>query len=259
MVSCAAATRGLDGGVGEPQACESDLGDDVQRVGRLDRRRGVQGAKAVEGVAGVAAAVADAVAHGARDRVLPRRRRVAHELQQIGDRELLAQLVQPDRQRVKAALLLGAARELQHPQPTLNRGEVGPAVVGLGIEVNDQAAATQRLVGDELRGERLARSQRPGQQHAAGPRLARWRGHVIQHRPPHTGRRVAEVGAARVADPGGGRGDHGGELLGGELLDVVAHPPAVGARKVIKEQPLLKPARPVELDVAVAGAQRLDA
>ena len=38
----------------------------------------------------------------------------------------------------------------------LQRGEVGPAVVGLGIEVDDEAAATQRVVGDELRGERLA-------------------------------------------------------------------------------------------------------
>ena len=58
--------RGLDGGVGEPQPRETDLSDDLQRVGRLNRRRAVQSAKALERVAGVAATVADAVPHAAR-------------------------------------------------------------------------------------------------------------------------------------------------------------------------------------------------
>ncbi len=203
--------------------------------------------------------VASGVADRAGDRVLPRRGRIAQQLQQVGDGELLPQVRHPDRQRVERASLAFGAGELDDLDLAVEGGEVGEAVVGLGVEVDDHAARPGGVVGDQLRRHRLARPEGAGQEHGAGPRLSRRRGGVVAHDAPRPAVVWPRSVAAAVADDGGGGRDHGAELLGGELLAIIRDAAAVRPGEVVEEQPLLKAPGAEELDVAIGGAQRLHA
>ncbi len=141
-------------------------------------------------------------------------------------------------------------------------GELGQpfeVVIGLGIDVDDQAAAPLGLIREQLRRDRLPGPERAGQQHRGRPAAARGLGEVELDRLRVPGDGVADIDAALRARAVAADRHQRAELLDRQHVGVVAHAPAVRARQVVEEQRRLQPERPVQRHGAEAVAQRLDA
>ena len=123
----------------EPETAKTDLCQDVERVGRLAARGAVELTQAIEHRSRGRLPRRRDVADRARNRVLPRGRRIGQQLQQVGEREILAQLVGRDNERIERAGRVVAAAEREHFEPVAERRDVLPAVVGLRIEIENLA------------------------------------------------------------------------------------------------------------------------
>ena len=125
-------------------------------------------------------------------------------------------------------------------------GSALEVVVGLGVDVDDEAAAPFGLERQQLGGDRLARPQRAGQQHRRRPARPRRLGDVELHRPQPAAHRAADQHAALAARQVRADRHQRAELLDRQHVGVVAHRAAVRARQVIQEQRRLQPQRPVQ-------------
>ena len=125
-------------------------------------------------------------------------------------------------------------------------GQPLEVVVGLGVDVDDQAAAPLGLKRQQLGGDRLARPQRAGQQHRRWPARPRRLGDVELHRPQPAAHRAADAARRARCPPVRADRHQRAELLDRQHVGVVAHRPAVGARQVIEKQRRLQPERPVQ-------------
>ena len=64
-----------------------------------------------------------------------------------------------DGERVEQAAVAVVAGELDHVHAAVELGQALEVVVGLGVDVDDEAAAALGLEGEQLGGDRLARSR----------------------------------------------------------------------------------------------------
>ena len=146
---------------------EAEPGEAAARVG-LDRAAG--GARVLlalqelcddveaGGLAGLRAA--DDGLHGAADLGAPGgRERDRQQVDEEAGGEVLAGVLVADAQRVEQALPLGVAGELDHLDAVGDLGQVGPAVVALGVDVAHQRALQGGEEHQVLQQHRLARAR----------------------------------------------------------------------------------------------------
>ena len=203
------------------------------------------------------------VLEGAPDRFadlrLPRRRCLRQQFHQVRAGEVLAEAVGGDHERVEQSAVALVAGELNHVHAPVELGESLEVVIGLGVDVDHEAAAPFSLEGEQLGGDRLARPERPGEQdrrRSPGPRRL---GDIEAHRAGAAGQRAADVDAALRPGLMGADRHQRAELLDRQHVGVVAHDPAVRPRQMVEEQRGLQAERAVQRDRPEPVSQRLDA
>src|SRR6185312_12974447 len=250
---------GVRAAVAEAEPREPEVGEHVERVGRLLRGRGIARAQPLDHGERRPLARAYGVAHRALNRVLPRRRRLAQQVEVVRAGQLLAQILQPDCERIERAAMLLGAGQLQYVDAPGELRNAVQSVIGLRVEVDHPRPAPLRRERDQLGGIRLAAPERAREQDRRRARLPARGGRVVLDRSPAGATGDADVDAALGADALGAERHKRAELLDGQLRRVVADRAAVRTRQMIEIQRLLEPSRTMERQLAELVAQRRDA